>query len=154
MVFHRIIAVCHSIVRQIHERFTWLYRILWRKQATPLAPEEAEPVFMGIGCELARCSPRVHFHSCCIVAKMNSTQNCGSPVRESWQWPTPVQTRMVRVLSPSSCARFKHPTGSQFFLTLAPTPFLDNKHTIFGRVHSGMRVLQRLGAVATDNQDR
>ncbi|KAH9005034.1 cyclophilin-like domain-containing protein [Lactarius hatsudake] len=44
--------------------------------------------------------------------------------------------------------------GSQFFLTLAPTPFLDNKHTIFGRVSSGMRVLQRLGAVAVDAQDR
>ena len=45
-------------------------------------------------------------------------------------------------------------SGSQFFLTLAPTPYLDGKHTIFGRVSSGMRVLQRLGAVATDAQDR
>lgn len=44
--------------------------------------------------------------------------------------------------------------GSQFFLTLAPTPFLDGKHTIFGRVSSGMRVVQRLGAVAVDAQDR
>ncbi|KAG8864675.1 heme binding [Serendipita sp. 405] len=44
--------------------------------------------------------------------------------------------------------------GSQFFLTLAPTPYLDGQHTIFGRVSDGMSVLKRLGAVATDSQDR
>lgn len=44
--------------------------------------------------------------------------------------------------------------GSQFFITLAPTPYLDGKHTIFGRVSHGMRIVQRLGAVQTDAQDR
>ncbi len=44
--------------------------------------------------------------------------------------------------------------GSQFFITLAPTPHLDGKHTVFGRVASGMEVLQRLGNVQTDRHDR
>ena len=44
--------------------------------------------------------------------------------------------------------------GSQFFLTLAPTPWLDGKHTIFGRVQSGMNILRRMGQVATDAEDR
>jgi len=44
--------------------------------------------------------------------------------------------------------------GSQFFLTLTPTPWLDGKHTIFGRVMGGMAVLKRMGLVKTGAEFR
>lgn len=44
--------------------------------------------------------------------------------------------------------------GSQYFLTLGPTQWLDGKHTIFGRVSEGMGVLNRIGMVETSGQDR
>lgn len=39
-------------------------------------------------------------------------------------------------------------------ITLAPTPWLDGKHTIFGRVKSGLRIVQRMGLVKTGAEDR
>ncbi len=43
---------------------------------------------------------------------------------------------------------------SQFFITLAPTAWLDGKHTIFGRVLTGMGVIEKLGSVKTDSNDK
>ena len=41
--------------------------------------------------------------------------------------------------------------GSQFFINLVNNNFLDTKHPAFGRVVSGMEIVDQIAKVATDN---
>lgn len=44
--------------------------------------------------------------------------------------------------------------GSQFFVTLGPTPHLNDRHSVFGRVTQGIEIVRAIGGVVTGPMDR
>ncbi len=44
--------------------------------------------------------------------------------------------------------------GSQFFITLKETPWLDGKHTVFGKIIKGQEIVDEIGQVETGPRDR
>jgi peptidylprolyl isomerase len=76
------------------------------------------------------------------------------------KWGKPFEDEVtddVRFDSPGLLAMANsgpHTNGSQFFITTAKTPWLQGKHTIFGKVVNGYDVIEKLEATETDGRDR
>uniref|UniRef100_A0A9I9CK09 peptidylprolyl isomerase n=1 Tax=Cucumis melo TaxID=3656 RepID=A0A9I9CK09_CUCME len=76
------------------------------------------------------------------------------PNTMDYSFQTDLDLRHDRPFTVSMANAGPNTNGSQFFITTVATPWLDNKHTVFGRVIKGMDVVQTIEKVKTDKADK
>jgi len=74
----------------------------------------------------------------------------GKPFRDEIQTKYTHSERGVLSMANSG----KNTNRSQFYITFAPCPHLDKKHTVFGKLVGGYETLNRMEATAKDEKDR
>lgn len=60
----------------------------------------------------------------------------------------------MKVFSLEQANAGKDTNGSQFFITTKTTTWLDGRHVVFGKIVSGMKVVRKIEALATDSRDK
>lgn len=80
---------------------------------------------------------------------------CGATIGPGYKFDdeiTPANSNAAGTISMANAGR--NTNGSQFFINLADNHFLDPKHTVFGKVTSGMEVARAIETTATGHGDR
>ncbi|KFO28652.1 Peptidyl-prolyl cis-trans isomerase-like 6 [Fukomys damarensis] len=83
-----------------------------------------------------------------VAGKGNDGESIYGPIFEDENFSIPHNKRGVLGMVNKGC----HSNGSQFYITLQATPYLDRKYVAFGQLIEGTEVLKQLELIPTENE--